>query len=822
MRYILLLGISFLLAADDKAPSHRTRDREIDVHHIKIDVSVNLVSGSVYGNVVHTFSPLSSSLKSFYLDADDMTIRRVRMNDNDIKFDHSGGKLYITMDNAIGWKDTVNVRVDYTSFPTLGTFFIRPDEVYPDKPWQAWTQGEETDNHHWVPIYDYPNDRSTFETILTVDRRFKAVSNGELVSVVENSDGTHTWHWRENFPMVAYLISYVVGEYVKVEDSYKNIPVNYWVYEENQNETMRSFGLTTDMMKYFGKMIGIEYPFEKYDQIIVDDFMFGGMENITLTHNTDRTMYDQFAAPDVSSDELVAHELAHQWFGDMITTRNWANIWLNEGFATFLSRKYRENKFGHDEGEYDRLGEMRSYFYANKRWARPTVYHHYYVPMDLFDGHVYAKGSLILNMMQDHLGDAAFWRSVQHYAKVNQYKNVETQDLKKAIEEISGQNLDWFFKQWVYEPGYPEYDVKWSYNQRNRTVQLKIKQTQNTTKTGLFKMPIEVRVDEHLHTVWVDKKEVVYELPVDMRPELVIFNSGLRIPCELTFNKPVNEWILQLEKGPHVLDRIAAIDVLKNKKGRRSVELALLKAASADPFWGVRREAIQGLSKLKPKQYAKELMEISEGQDNRVRRAIWSALKNYKGDKEVSAFLQDVISTDQKYYSISDAFRALVTVDTSAARKRVEALLDTDSHNDVIRRSAISYFGSVVNNNNYERLKELVEYGGTTWDARPEAVNQLGKYAKKRPETLELFVDLLLDKSRDVRTNSVRALGKYGNKKHFGPLDELALSDPIIERHIRAAKKNILHPPKKPKKSGAEKDLEEANKKIEEIKKILK
>ena len=172
MRYILLVFISFLFAADDKAPSHRTRDREIDVHHIKIDVSVNLVSGSVYGNVVHTFSPLSSSLRSFNLDADDMTIRRVRMNDKDIKFDHSGGKLYITMDKAIGWKDTVNVRVDYTSFPTLGTFFIRPDEVYPDKPWQAWTQGEETDNHHWVPIYDYPNDRSTFETILTVDRSF--------------------------------------------------------------------------------------------------------------------------------------------------------------------------------------------------------------------------------------------------------------------------------------------------------------------------------------------------------------------------------------------------------------------------------------------------------------------------------------------------------------------------------------------------------------------------------------------------------------------------------------------------------------------------
>ena len=269
MRYLLLVIISFLYAADNDAPSNRTRDREIDVHHIKIDVSVDIEAGSVYGHVVHTFSPLSSSLISFDLDADDMTIRRVRMNDKDIKFDHSGGKLYITMDKAIGWKDTVNVRVDYTSFPTVGTFFIRPDEVYPDKPWQAWTQGEETDNHHWVPIYDYPNERSTFETILTVDRSFKAVSNGELVSIVKNKDGTHTWHWRENYPMVAYLISYVVGDYVKVEDSYNDIPVNYWVYKENQSETMRSFGLTTDMMKYFGEMTGIEYPFEKYDLCLV-------------------------------------------------------------------------------------------------------------------------------------------------------------------------------------------------------------------------------------------------------------------------------------------------------------------------------------------------------------------------------------------------------------------------------------------------------------------------------------------------------------------------------------------------------------------------
>ena len=282
MRITILVLFSLLVARDSKAPYNRTRDRVVDIHHIRIDVAVDIASESIYGNVVHTLSPLSSSLKTFSLDAEDMTIRRIRSNDKDIDFVHSGDKVHITLDRSIGWDDTVKLKIDYTAFPKLGAFFLKPDETYPDNPWQVWTQGEEDDNHHWVPIYDYPNDRSTFETILTVDQKYKAVSNGELVSIKTHENGTHTWHWRENYPMVSYLISFVVGDYVKVEDSYNGIPVNYWVYKENKNETMRSFGLTTDMMQYFGKFTGIEYPYEKYDQIILDDFIFGGMENITL------------------------------------------------------------------------------------------------------------------------------------------------------------------------------------------------------------------------------------------------------------------------------------------------------------------------------------------------------------------------------------------------------------------------------------------------------------------------------------------------------------------------------------------------------------
>ncbi len=821
MRYsIFLLICTFLFSADDKAPRQRTRDRDVDIHHIKIDVTVDLVEKSVYGNVTHTLSPFNSSLSEFELDAEDMEIHRVRLNGKDISYNHHGEKVFLSLSKPIGWEDTVKVHLDYTAYPRRGTFFIAPDSVYSEKPWQAWTQGEDTDNHHWVPLYDYPNDRATFEVKLTVNQRYSALSNGELVSIKTHENGTHTWHWRENHAMVAYLISYVVADLVKVEDSYKGIPVNYWVYNDNKHEAMRSFGLTPDMMKYFGEKTGIEYPFEKYDQVIIDDFMFGGMENITLTHNTDRTMYDEFAEPDVSSDGLVAHELAHQWYGDLITTRNWANAWLNEGFATFFSRKYREHHFGSDEGEYIRFGEINSYFGSNKRWRRPTVQHHFYESMEVFDGHIYAKGSLILNMMQDYLGDDAFWRGIQHYTKENAYKNVETTDLKKAIEETTGQNLDWFFKQWIYEPGFPEYDVNWKYNQRNKSIKLTVKQTQKNT--NIFKMPVQIRVDDDLHTIWIDDKKMVYEVPANKRPKMVIFNAEMRIPCKLTFNKSISEWIIQLEKGPHILDRIAAAKELSTKKGRHIVENALLNAAKNDPFWGVRNEAVSAFAKLKSKKYADELMALEFGQDNRVRRAIWGALKNYKGNEDVSRFLVNVIESDEKYYSVADAFRALVVVDTTAARQKVDALLETDSHNDVIRKAAITYFGSVVTDKNYDRLKELVSYGGTTWDARPEAVNQLGKYVKKKPKTVDLFVDLLKDNTRNVRRNAVRMLRTHGNKSHLGHLDEVLAMDPIISRDVRAAKKNILNPPKKPAKKGPEKKLEEANKKLDDIRKLIK
>ena len=258
-KLFIIFFISFLQSETISYQS--TPDRNVDFHHSIIDISLDFQSEKVVGKVSHIFTPLSSNLSNLDIDAEDMIVRRVRLNGKDIPFFQSEQKLHMDLLKPYSWNDTLNIIINYTASPRTGLYFFKPDSSYPNRPLQAWTQGEETDNHHWVPLYDYPNDRATFESKITVDKTLKAISNGELVAVINNDDGTNTWHWKENFPMVSYLISFVVGDYVKIEDQYKNIPINYWVYESNRHEALRSFGKTPDMMKYFNEVTGVEYPF---------------------------------------------------------------------------------------------------------------------------------------------------------------------------------------------------------------------------------------------------------------------------------------------------------------------------------------------------------------------------------------------------------------------------------------------------------------------------------------------------------------------------------------------------------------------------------
>ena len=810
---------SFLLA------SNSTPNRQVDIHHTVIDISVDLYSEKVSGKVSHRFSPLGTSLTNFDLDAEDMVIRRVRLGNKDIPFFQSEKKLHVDLVKSFSWDDTLTVTINYTATPRTGLYFFKPDSLYPDRKLQAWTQGEETDNHHWVPLYDYPNERATFECILTVDKNLKAISNGELVSLVENKDNTHTYHWRENFPMVSYLISFVIGDYVKVEDNFKDIPVAYWVYPENEKEAFRSFGKTPDMLEFFNEITGFKYPFEKYDQIIVSEFMWGGMENITLTHNTDRTMFDSKAHPDHSSDGLVAHELAHQWFGNLITTRNWANIWLNEGFATYLSRLYITKDRGVDEGDYVRLNEIKGFMRADKAKRRPTVDFNYEEPFELFSSHVYAKGSLILTMLQDVLGEDGFWRSIKDYTIKNKLKTVETVDLKKSIENTTGQNLDWFFNQWLYEPGFPEYEVSWNYNQRMKELSIHVKQIQDLKTTSLFKMPIRILIDngkKEEHIIWVEDLDSVFKINSNKRPKMVIFNSGMRVPSILKTNKSVADLRYQLKNAPNALDRIWAAQELSKKKGRKIVEYALLECAQNDSFWAVRSEAYSSLSRLKSEYQTEDFDWIrTKEKDNRAKRSFIRSLRHQAKDLEVIKFLNDIIISDTSYYAIADAIRILSIVDSSSAKNHIDKLLSTESHNDVIRKSAISYFGQVISQSNYDTLKKMLEYGSFSWASRPTIVYQLARYQKKYPDTYKHILSYYDDKDRFVRMAVMASIGNYGSKTDFKKLDEMVEKDPVLSINAMRAKKKIDDRAGNKLQKSESQIIDQLNKKIDAIKNIL-
>ncbi|MDP6790077.1 MAG: M1 family aminopeptidase [Candidatus Marinimicrobia bacterium] len=790
---LTILFTAFCLA--DEKPYNPTPDREFDVHHTKIDITVDVRGESVEGKVTHTLSPLRTDLSRIRLNSEHTTVSNVSMNGSPLSFEPQEKYLEIDLGSAFGFEDTLSITIAYRAEPKLGLYFIHPDSVYPEKHLQAWTQGEDTDNHYWVPIHDYPNERATFETILTVDKDLTAVSNGELLSVKSNG-AQKTFHWRENFPMVSYLISFAIGDYKQVKDQYGDLPVNYWVYPEHSKEdALRSFGNTPAMVALFDSLTGFPYPYEKYDQVLIEDFMWGGMENITLSHQTDRTMHTERARPDHSSDGLVAHELAHQWYGDLLTTRNWANAWLNEGLTSFMTLMWFSHHKGFDSGEYARLRSLKSVIWSNNYHSRPMVLYHYDNSWEVFDANIYAKGAIVMSMLKAYLGEEAFWRGMRHYTAKYAYENVETQDLKKAFEEATGQNLYWFFDQWAYTKGLPKLEVKSKYSRRNNTVSMTVTQTQNIEETSLFKLPVTIVIDDgeitH-HSIFIEEAKQTFTFPSNGKPNMIIFDEGNVIPKYLTHKKTMHDLVYQLKHAPHVNDRIWAAEELGKMSARKPVVEALLESVNTDPFFGVRLSAANALGKLKPKKIEQRLMDSVKDQDNRVKRAVVRALKHYPGD-DVRDFLTDILENGKKDYLLNDAFNALSDVDTAAFNARINWALNFDSYRDMLRRSAIRAVAKKKSDAALDQLKDLAEYGGTTWSARTSAVWALSEKVKANPQLLDWFVDHVDDPNRDVRSASIRTVGRHGSRKHVAFLE--GLYDPINEDTIEEAIENLKKPP---------------------------
>lgn len=520
------------------------RPRQVDVLHYTIRVSFDSDTRTVFGDTSIEFTPLSDKLRSVSFDAVALAFERVFLEPGgkDLSYSKADGTIKIDLDRPYDRGEKIVVRFKYSANPKKGVYFV-PAETEGGRVLRAaqiWTQGEPEEARHWFPAFDHPSDKATTEQIITVEAGLTVVGNGELVEKKNNGDGTETWHYKMPLPHAVYLVSFVIGEYVKLENRYKNIPLGFYAYKGRESTARKAYERTADIMRVFEELTEVDYPFNKYDQTMVAKFPFGGMENITATTLADTELfYVDLGLGDLVLD-LIVHELAHSWFGNLVTCRNWAELWLNEGWATFLEAVYREKAFGRQQYLQKIRSDAATFLIdemTNRK--RHALYNERADRVDeLFDNPstTYNKGGVVLHMLREEIGDAAFWKGANIYLNRHRLDTVETSDLQEAMEEASGRRLDWFFDQWAYQGGAPNINVSPRYNPRSQALRLDFSQIQKADglTPAVFRLPLEISVkvgrSEIMEKVELNSRSQTFILKLPGRPSSITLDPNMKLP----------------------------------------------------------------------------------------------------------------------------------------------------------------------------------------------------------------------------------------------------------------------------------------------------
>lgn len=766
-------------------PYQWPRSHDYDVQHYRIVLSFDWSRKSIEGETTINLRPFKNNLKEIELDAGNMTINSVKLaRGAPLKYRYENKeKLFVALDRSYPANGDLAITINYSATPKKGLTFITPDQSEPNRPHQIWSQGQTEDNHHWFPCYDYPNDKATAELISTVEEKYQVISNGEMVSVQANpAKKTKTWHWKMDRPFSSYLVSIVVGEFSTIKDRFKNVQVLSYVYPDQIENARLSFAKTGQMMAFFSQTIGYDYPHSRYAQTTVRDFG-GGMENITATTLTDLTVYDRRALLDLSADGLLAHELAHTWFGNMLTCRDWGELWLNESFATFFDALWTEHDKGKDNYLYQTYGNQQAYFQSwSQGYRRPISTRRYINPDSVFDNYSYARGGAVLSMLRFVLGDESFFKAISHYVKKHQWQIVETQNLVVAIEEATGQNLQWFFDEWIYKMGHPEFEITSKYDEAARSLKLNVKQTQKPDEKRpwfaspeYFTMPVEIAITtsagEQVHRVMIDRREMEFTFPANSKPLIINFDRGNHLIKSVKFDRGEEELAYQLLHDSDVMGRVLAAGELKASRSQAATK-ALAEATSRDKFWGVRVEAVKALSQLKTDASKAALIDSLKDKDSRVRATALQGLALFK-DPKLASMYSNIIATDQSYFAIAEATKALGQSGSPQAYETLVAALNMQSWQDTIRAGALAGLAALKDS---RALDIGLKYAapGNAPGVRQAALAIVAEVGKGNDKSLAVILSALNEASLNVRVAALQALSTLGDARAIPALEDLA------------------------------------------------
>jgi aminopeptidase N len=757
------------------ARPHYGPDKLVEVEHIDLHLTPHLDEGSLDGVCTTRVRALDEPVSRLTLNAVDLEIGGVEH----AAFSIREGMLELRFEPAIAPGESKTFSVTYrVSKPRHGLFFIQPTSAHPEKVTHAWTQSQDEYARYWFPCLDHPQEKQPTSTTIVVPKGTFALGNGALVE--RKDEGAHSiFRYRQDVPHSTYLMTMVAGPFVEVAQGTagrNGVPVFYYVLPGHEADGERAFAKTPAMIDAFERRLGTPYPYARYSQIAVSDFIFGGMENTSATTQTDRTLHDETAHLDFSSDPLVAHELAHQWFGDLLTCRDWAHAWLNEGFATFMEAVWREIDLGADEYVYDIFECVAAYLKEDaERYSRPIVCNTYSAPIDIFDRHLYQKGGAVLHMLRGELGDARFWRAIARYVGDNARRSVETIDLIRAIETATGRNVRGFFDQWVFRAGHPELEIGVAWDERRSMATLTIDQKQTIdAERPPYRFDVEVAFDDRRISARVERAHETIAVPLDSPPRLVRFDPGAFVLANVKYKLGVDFSAAALRDDPSVVARIRAGRELANEGGREA-RSAIESAFAREPFWGVLAELAAAVGATRTPWARDLLIHALSHPHPKVARAAAAAVGNYRDADSAAALL--AASHHVSYLVRAAALTALGKTRDERAFDALAGAAARRTWNGTVEAGAIHGLAELDDARAAQPILDAcdVRNGEGVRRAGVVALARLATLVdSERPRAVDAIAHLLDDEEFMVAISAIAAAESLGDARLLPALDRLA------------------------------------------------
>ena len=667
-------------------------DREADVLHITIDVTPDFKNRTIDGTTTIKFAPISKPLTEFRLDAVDLDVSSVTSSAKIEGYTATDKTITITFEPGIPAGAETTVTIIYEAEPKQGLYFRTPEMGYPEQDTHLFTQGESHTAPHWYPNYDYPNERSSSEVICRVPKDMTVLSNGRLVSEqIDSKSRLKAVRWLQDKPHVNYLIALVAGQLGKIESKYRNITIAFYTPASQIQYAENSFKDTADMLEFYEKEIGVPYPWDKYYQAVVQDFVAGGMENTSLTILTENTLHTDETENIRSSQSLVAHEMVHQWFGDYVTCKDWSHLWLNEGFAVYYEKLYDGHKNGRNSMLYGLYQTARRVL-SDRPVHKPIVTRSYEDAWEQFDYRAYQKGAWVLHMLRTKLGEEMFRKCVKTYLKRHALSSVVTEDFRSVIEELTGRSYDRFFDQWIYHGRHPDLKISYSWSEKDKLAKISVEQTHDVTeKVMLFHFRTKVRFmikDELIdREIVIDGKQHDFYFRLPDEPNIVRFDPDYGLLANIKFDKPTAMLYEQLENHKDVIGQLRALAALKKKKDRKTIT-KLRNVLNNDPFYAVRINASSALREIHTHEAFEALVDSLVQADARVRQQVVSNISSFYRS-ETLTLLKRTLRIEKNPAILEAAIRNLGLYHHKSTRRLLLKYLQSVSFRNELATAAI-------------------------------------------------------------------------------------------------------------------------------------